>query len=138
MVSKVSNLETRKETGNSPWQQRSIGHSKLEIDFESHSLNVIWLVTIARTEQCDTISFVKLLQNDAVQHITTYQYYLVYRECSLEIPAYCQDRLYPFIAQFSHISFLHCMSLNELSPDRHVIKKAVAKDFKNYQPLSQV
>ena len=60
MVSKVSKLETKKKHETSAWRQWSIACSKLEIDFESHRLNVIWLVTIEHSKSCDTISFVKL------------------------------------------------------------------------------
>ena len=60
MVSKVSNVETRKKRETSAWQQRSIACSKLEIDFESRWSNAIWLATVEHSKLCDTISFAKL------------------------------------------------------------------------------
>ena len=60
MVSKVSNLKTRKKQEVSALQQRSISRSKLETVFESRWSNVIWLVTVELSKSCDTSSSVKL------------------------------------------------------------------------------
>ena len=64
--SEVSNLET------STWQQQSITHSNIEIDFSSCRLNVIWFVTVKHSKSCDT----SVLSNCICKTISESHYFL--------------------------------------------------------------